>query len=219
MNSQSFFLTHAQDTLSHQKTVDCWKKSRKFFELIWDNNARFFFGKRLQCLPWSDFWRKDLWKVYSRWNEYHFISKNLPVILWHMPKVSFQKIFYTPSYEKKAGAALVRTPTGSYQYYYHYCCYYYHRHHHHHHRGVWKFSLQNAANVATIVAVTKLISRKVNDMKTMSSEELNKTLAVLKNLTAKIQHFNTTGGQAKDLITVGLEIGSYSNVCSRPMSP
>ncbi|KAK2567536.1 Matrilin-2 [Acropora cervicornis] len=61
--------------------------------------------------------------------------------------------------------------------------------------------LKNAADVATIVAVTKLISRKVNDMKKMSSEELNKTLGVLKNLTAKIQHFNTTGRQAKDLIT------------------
>ena len=59
--------------------------------------------------------------------------------------------------------------------------------------------------MATIVAVTKLISRKVNDMKKMSSEELNKTLSVLKNLTAKIQHFNTTGRQAKDLITVRLE--------------
>ena len=59
--------------------------------------------------------------------------------------------------------------------------------------------------MATIVAVTKLISRKVNYMKKMSSEELNKTLGVLKNLTAKIQHFNTTGRQAKDLITVRLE--------------
>lgn len=59
--------------------------------------------------------------------------------------------------------------------------------------------------MATIVAVTKLISRKVNNMKKMSSEELNKTLGVLKNLTAKIQNFNSTGRQAKDLITVRLE--------------
>ena len=56
-----------------------------------------------------------------------------------------------------------------------------------------------------IVAVTKLISRKVNNMKKMSSEELNKTLGVLKNLTAKIQNFNSTGRQAKDLIKVRLE--------------
>ena len=59
--------------------------------------------------------------------------------------------------------------------------------------------------MATIVAVTKLISRKVNNMKKMSSEELNKTLGVLKNLTAKIQNFNSTGRQAKELITVRLE--------------
>lgn len=59
--------------------------------------------------------------------------------------------------------------------------------------------------MATIVAVTKLISRKVNNMKKMSSEELNKTLGVLKNLTAKIQNFNSTGRQAKDLIKVRLE--------------
>ncbi|XP_067018681.1 adhesion G protein-coupled receptor E2-like isoform X4 [Acropora muricata] len=69
--------------------------------------------------------------------------------------------------------------------------------------------IANAADVATIVAVTKLISRKVNNMKKMSSEELNKTLGVLKNLTAKIQNFNSTGRQAKDLITdVGVMVSS-----------
>ena len=42
MNSQSFFLTHAQDISSHQKTVDCWKKSGSLFGLILDNNALFW---------------------------------------------------------------------------------------------------------------------------------------------------------------------------------
>ena len=36
----------------------------------------------------------------------------------------------------------------------------------------------------------------------MSSEALTKTLGVLSNLTEKIQHFNTSQEEAKELITV-----------------
>ena len=36
----------------------------------------------------------------------------------------------------------------------------------------------------------------------MSSQELTKTLGVLNNLTERIQHFNTTEREAKELITV-----------------
>ncbi|XP_068731169.1 adhesion G protein-coupled receptor E2-like isoform X1 [Montipora capricornis] len=69
--------------------------------------------------------------------------------------------------------------------------------------------IANAAHVATLVAVTKLVSRTVSDMKKMSSEELNKTLSVLKNLSAKIQLFNTTEGQARELLTgVGVMVSS-----------
>ena len=56
--------------------------------------------------------------------------------------------------------------------------------------------------MAAIVEITKHISHEVNDLKTMSSEELTKTLGVLSNLTAKIQQFNTSQGEVKELITV-----------------
>jgi len=44
--------------------------------------------------------------------------------------------------------------------------------------------------------------QEVNDLKKMSSQELTKTLSVLNNLTERIQHFNTTEREAKELITV-----------------
>ena len=56
--------------------------------------------------------------------------------------------------------------------------------------------------MAAIVEITKHISNEVNDLKTMSSEELTKTLGVLSNLTDKIQQFNTSQGEVKELITV-----------------
>ena len=63
-------------------------------------------------------------------------------------------------------------------------------------------STQQAADVAAIVKVTNHIVQEVNDLKKMSSQELTKTLGVLKNLTERIQHFNTTEREAKELITV-----------------
>ena len=42
----------------------------------------------------------------------------------------------------------------------------------------------------------------MNVSKTMSSEALAKTLGVLSNLTEKIQYFNTSQEEAKELITV-----------------
>ena len=49
---------------------------------------------------------------------------------------------------------------------------------------------------------TNLILKEVNVSKTMSSEALTKTLGVLSNLTEKIQYFNTSQEEAKELITV-----------------
>ena len=49
---------------------------------------------------------------------------------------------------------------------------------------------------------TNLILKEVNVSKTMSSEALSKTLGVLSNLTEKIQYFNTSQEEAKELITV-----------------
>ena len=49
---------------------------------------------------------------------------------------------------------------------------------------------------------TNHILKEVNVSKTMSSEALTKTLGVLSNLTEKIQYFNTSQEEAKELITV-----------------
>jgi len=61
--------------------------------------------------------------------------------------------------------------------------------------------IAQAADVAAIVKVTNHIVQEVNDLKKMSSQELTKTLSVLNNLTERIQHFNTTEREAKELIT------------------
>ncbi|CAH3137455.1 unnamed protein product, partial [Porites lobata] len=58
-----------------------------------------------------------------------------------------------------------------------------------------------APDVAAIVETTNHILKEVNVSKTMSSEALTKTLGVLSNLTEKIQYFNTSQEEAKELIT------------------
>ena len=62
--------------------------------------------------------------------------------------------------------------------------------------------VQEAPDVAAIVETTNHILKEVNVSKTMSSEALTKTLGVLSNLTEKIQYFNTSQEEAKELITV-----------------
>ena len=59
--------------------------------------------------------------------------------------------------------------------------------------------------MTALVEVTRHIVDEVNDSKQMSSEELTKTLGVLSNLTERVQNFNTSKGEATELITVRVE--------------
>lgn len=61
--------------------------------------------------------------------------------------------------------------------------------------------------MTALVEVTRHIVDEVNDSKQMSSEELTKTLGVLSNLTERVQNFNTSKGEATELITVRVERG------------
>lgn len=61
---------------------------------------------------------------------------------------------------------------------------------------------QQAADVATVIKETTHIADEVNDLKKMSSEELTKTVDVLKNVKKKMQTFNTSKKEAEELITV-----------------
>ncbi|XP_078349353.1 uncharacterized protein LOC144634311 isoform X2 [Oculina patagonica] len=75
-----------------------------------------------------------------------------------------------------------------------------------------KQRIAQAADVATVIKETTHIATEVNDLKKMSSEELTKTVDVLKKVKTKMQTFNTSKKEAEELITgVSMVVSSMMN--------